>query len=405
MKIAALTTYFDPEENGLTRYINGLYGALLKEHPEIEVDVITFDTLKTKKYKEKTNNRTIYRLDCIPMLGRTYAVLTKKGKKQLREIFQNNSYDLINTHTRFFLSSYYGIRLSKKYHIPVIHTEHGSGFVKHSRRPIEWAAKAYDLTLGKYVLKNADLVCGVSESCCQFAKKLGAKKTAVVSNGINLEFWKSESVPSLEKKGGGGSLLKRDLGINNNDIVFTFIGRLIPEKGVQNLIEVLYGLPFRPLSRNPKKNQKILSRSRIKCGMTIEQWELLIIGDGFYRRELEKLVKKYKLEDKILFWGAKNQKEVRNILRITDLFINPSLASEGLPTTILEAAACGCRVLSSDKGGSVEVLNKENLYRAGNLTELKKKILRYRKIPVPKAEKFDWQEIADEYYRLILKIK
>jgi len=403
MKIAVLTTYFNPEENGLTRYINGLYGVLLEKHPEIEIDVIAFDTLKTKNYRQKTKNWTIYRIDCIPILGRTYAIPTRKGKKQLRDIFQKNSYDLINTHTRFFLTSYYGIKMGKKYGIPVIHTEHGSGFVKHNCKAVEWIAKIYDLTLGKYVLKNADLVCGVSQSACRFAKKLGAKKTGVVYNGINVKFW--QNTPSFV------SPLVRGRNSGDSETVFTFVGRLIPEKGVQDLIEVLKILNTPPprLERGYSSQEENGIQSPLERGVSARgedgvcefNWKLFIIGDGFYRKELEKLVKKYQLEDKILFLGAKNQKEVRDILKTTDLFINPSLASEGLPTTILEAAACDCRVLSSDKGGSIEVLTKESLYKAGDLDALKKKILSYNKIPVPNVDKFDWKLIAEKYYRLL----
>jgi len=360
MRIAVLTTYFDPEENGLTRYIGGLYGALRKKHPEIQVDVITFDTLRTKKYFEKKKNWDIYRIDCLPILGRTYAVPTKRGRRQLREIFRKNTYDLINTHTRFFLTSYYGLKLGKKYKTPVIHTEHGSDFVKHSCRPVEWIAKGYDYTLGRHVLKNADLVCGVSESACRFARKLGAGKTEVVYNGINVKFWQAAQRTRPTKK---------------NAINFTFVGRLIAEKGVQDLITAL--------KENP------------------HNWRLRVVGDGPHRKNLENLVGKYGLEDRIQFLGAKSQKEIRDILGKTDLFINPSLASEGLPTTILEAAATGCRVLSSDKGGSVEALDKENLYPAGNLTELKAKILDYQKLPVPTVDKFDWANISDQYYRAI----
>lgn len=362
IKIAVLTTYFDPEENGLTRYINGLYCALLDKHLDIEVDVITFDTMRTGKYSDKTKYFNIFRIDCIPILDRTYAIPTKKGRKQLHQIFEQNPYDFINTHTRFFLTSYYGIKFGEKYLIPVIHTEHGSGFVKHSCKPVAWIAKVYDYTLGKYVFKNADLVCGVSRSACDFSKKLGARKTEVVYNGIDTKFWEAGS---------------RKQTVISNDVIFTFVGRLIPEKGVQDLIEAL---------------------SEIKTN-----WKLNIIGDGHFRNKLEKLVKKYQLEDKIQFLGAKSQKEIQEILQKSDLFINPSIASEGLPTTILEAAVTGCRVLSSDKGGSVEVLGKENLFEAGNLAELKEKILNYKKIPVTTVEKFDWQNIAKKYFKLLKK--
>ncbi|MBM3256656.1 MAG: glycosyltransferase family 4 protein, partial [Candidatus Moranbacteria bacterium] len=369
----------DPEENGLTRYINGLYGALLKNHPKIQVDIVTFDTLRTKKYFERKKNWNIYRIDCLPILGRTYALPTKKGKKQLQEIFRKNSYDLINTHTRFFLTSYYGIKLGKKYHIPVIHTEHGSDFVKHQSKAIELIAKIYDHALGRHTLRNARLVCGVSQSACRFAKKLGARKTEVVYNGIDKKFWQV----------GSGQWV---VGRNDKKIIFTFIGRLIPEKGVQDLIEVLY----------------IIENARLPDGqgkLKMEKsWTLLVVGDGHYRQNLENLTKKYGLGDKIKFLGAKSQQEIRKILQKTDLFINPSIASEGLPTTILEAAACGTRVLSSDKGGSVEVLDQGNLYPAGNLDALKEKIQNYKKIPVPAVEKFDWENIADKYRKIIFEL-
>ena len=407
MKIAVFTTYFDPEENGLTGYINGLYGALLKKHPDIKIDIIAFDTLKTKKPFEKKPNWNVHRLNCIPILGRTYAIPTIRGLRQLKEIFNKNSYAIINTHTRFFLTSYLGVKYGKKYRIPVIHTEHGSDFVKHRKKIIETIAKVYDLTLGKYVLKNAAIVCGVSKSACDFAKKLGAKKMEVVYNGIDTKFWKKTPflVSPLTR---GKNLLASEASRGSSKITFTFVGRLIPEKGVQDLIETLHSLSSRPLSRDLEKKSENISGSRVALclsGMTANNWELLIVGDGFYRKNLEDLVKKCGLEDKIKFLGTRDQEEIRDILHNTDLFINPSLASEGLPTTILEAAACGCPVLSSDKGGSVEVLEEKNLYPAGNLMELKKKISNYQKIPVPKVDKFNWKNISESYYRIIKKYR
>lgn len=367
MKIAILTTYFDPEENGLTRYINGLYLALIEKHPEIRIEIITFDTLKTKKYNQKTKNWVIRRIDCMPILGRTYAIPTLKGLKQLKKIFNKNSYNLINTHTRFFLSSYLGVKYGKKYGIPVLHTEHGSGFVKHQNQIVELIAKLYDLTLGKYVFKNATKVCGVSRSACQFAEKLGAGKTEVIYNGIDLSFWKEKI---------NENRLKEELHIKKDEVVFCFVGRLIPEKGCQDLIKVL-------------------------CEVKSINWKLLVIGDGFYKKELEKMVNKLNIKEKVIFLGQKNEKDVRNIIRISDLVINPSYASEGGPRTIIEAGACGCPILSSDNGLAIEILKKDSLYSSRNLEELKNKILSYKQIPIPDVAKFDWENISKKYYKLI----
>lgn len=367
MKIAILTTYFWPDENGLTRYIDGLYSSLLEKHPEIEVDVIAFDTLKTGKYEEKYKKFNIHRVKCVPILGRTYAFPTIGGCRQIKKIFQENKYDIINTHTRFFLTSFLGIRLGKKYDIPIVHTEHGSGFVLTENRVVNWIAKIFDLTLGKYVLKNAKIICGVSESVCVFAKKLGAKKTAVIYNGINVSFWNE----GRDKKN-----YRKELGIIQDEEVISFVGRLVPSKGCQNLIKALKDI-------NTLK------------------WRLIIAGDGFHERNIKQMTGDYKLSEKIIFLGRQNQEQIRDLLQASDLFLNPSLASEGLPTTLLEASVAGCRCLSSDKGGSVEVLGKENIYPAGDIKSLREKISNYKKLPVADVQHFDWENIGEKFYGIL----
>lgn len=367
MKIAILTTYFWPDENGLTRYIDGLYSSLLKNHPDVEVDVIAFDTLKTGKYEEKYKNFNVHRVKCLPILGRTYAFPTISGCRQIKKIFRKNKYDIINTHTRFFLTSFLGIRLGKKYGIPVVHTEHGSGLVLTENKVVNWIAKIFDLTLGKYVLKNSRIVCGVSKSACEFAKKIGAKKTAVVYNGINISFW---------NQAGDREKIREELKIEKNDAMITFVGRLVPSKGCQNLIKAL-------------KDSNTL------------KWRLIIAGDGFFENDLKKLVGEHNLSKKVIFFGRQNPQQIRDLLRASDLFVNPSLASEGLPTTLLEASAADCRCLSSDKGGSVEVLGKENIYPAGDIEVLKEKISNYKKLLVADVRQFDWENISEKFYSVL----
>jgi len=367
MKIVVLTTYFWPEENGLTRYIDGLYSNLLKSHPDVEVDVIAFDTLKTGKYFEKYKKFSVYRIKCVPILGRTYAFPTIKGLRQLKKIFKEKKYNAINTHTRFFLTSFFGIRLGKKYSIPVVHTEHGSGFVRTENRLVNGIAKIFDITLGKYVLKNAKIVCGVSESVCVFAKKLGAKKTAIVYNGIVISFW--DKAEDRQK-------IREELKIDKGDEVISFVGRQVPSKGCQDLIQAL-------------------------AGIDLAGWKLLVVGDGFFERKLKKTAADLGLSEKVIFLGHQNPERIRDIFQAADLFVNPSLASEGLPTTLLEASTAGCRCLSSDKGGSVEVLGKENIYPAGDIESLREKISNYKKLPMADVRQFDWEQISEKFYSVL----
>ena len=368
MKIAIVITYFWPEQNGITRYISGLYSALKKNHPEVEIDVIAFDTMRTGIFKESNNDFKIYRIECSPMMHRTYAMPTFAGVKRVKKIFKENQYDVINIHTRFFFSSFMGLKMGKKFDIPVIHIEHGSGFVEHENFFIKNIAKIYDLTLGKYVLKNSDQVFGVSESVCRFAEKLGARKTEIIYNGIDLSFW--------SKKNNKREVVRKKYGIKEKEAAFVFVGRLVNSKGGINLIETL----------------SIIDNI---------DWKLLIVGEGPEKYNLKKLVKERHLEEKILFIGSLKAQEIKEILQSSDLFINPSLASEGMPTTILEASASGCRAISSDKGGSVEILPEENIFKAGDNKSLKEKIINYDKIIPVDVSKFEWGTISKKFYDLI----
>ncbi len=367
MKIAILTTYFHPEENGLTRYIEGLYSALLKNHPEIEVEVIAFDTLKTGKADEKWGKFKIHRVKSWQFMGRTYAIPTPGGYLQIKKIFAENQYDSINTHTRFFFSSFLGIWFGKKYSIPVVHTEHGSGFVQNGNFWVELIAKIYDYTLGKYTLKNSAIVCGVSQSVCAFAKRLGAKEAHTIYNGIETDFW---------KKNLNADNIRKEMGVSEEEKVFTFVGRLVPSKGCQDILEAL---------------------REVKAF----RWKLFVVGDGAYRKNLEALIVKNNFGGRVVFLGMCKKEKIRAVLQITDLFINASFASEGLPTTILEAAATGARCVSSDMGGSVEIVGEENVYPARDITTLRGKIANYEKIKKTDITRFDWDNIAEKYFAVL----
>jgi len=83
---------------------------------------------------------------------------------------------------------------------------------------------------------------------------------------------------------------------------------------------------------------------------------LTIIGEGAERKNLENLIAKYQLEDKVFMKGKKSQLEVRNELWEHDLYLLAAVAltdgrreTQGLAT--LEAQACGLAVIVFDSGG------------------------------------------------------
>jgi glycosyltransferase involved in cell wall biosynthesis len=335
MKILFFTTNFYPYAGGLENYVLNLSEELVKRG--IQADVLTFNPGNLPE-TESYRGINIYRIPAYNVLGKTYSFpkWNQKTKKILKEL-KDKKYDYVNTQTRFFLSTLLGGWFARKNRIRWIHTEHGNTFVKHKNKLIQSLAWAYDQTFGRWVFERAWKVIGISKPCCNFAIKMGAypKKVYYIPNSIDISKFKKVKAN-----------LKLRLNIPKANKVITFVGRLIYAKGVQDLINACTGLP---------------------------NITLLMVGDGPYREELEKLAKENGV--KAFFLGTKNQKEVIEILSITDLFVNPSY-SEGLPTSVLEAAAMGIPIIATDVGGTKEIIDKESgiLVAPGKTKEIERSL-------------------------------
>ena len=82
--------------------------------------------------------------------------------------------------------------------------------------------------------------------------------------------------------------------------------------------------------------------------------KLLITGEGSHRQELERRAGKLGLSTCVRFVGWVDN--IADFFRTIDLFLVPSIDSEGLPTTILEAMASGRVVVATDVGGAAEAI-------------------------------------------------
>ncbi len=91
-----------------------------------------------------------------------------------------------------------------------------------------------------------------------------------------------------------------------------------------------------------------------------------IIGEGYYKSSLKKLVKKLKLENFITFKGF--VKEVEEELTNFDIYVQPSL-SESFGLAIVQAMSLGLPVVATNTGGIPEVVTEG---KSGILVELGK---------------------------------
>ena len=101
---------------------------------------------------------------------------------------------------------------------------------------------------------------------------------------------------------------------------------------------------------------------------------LVLVGDGKYRTQLEALVAKLDVENRITFAGQVNSGELlRTHLDRAALFVLPS-RTEGLPRAMIEAMARGLPCIGTPVGGVPELLPPEDLVPAGDAAALAQKI-------------------------------
>ena len=317
-RILIFTAYFYPHLGGYAKNIYQLSGRLTERG--YKIDVVTCNTEGAPAEEELYGIR-IHRLPSWNFLGSTYPVL-KPTLTTSRILFRllTSKFDLINTQTRFFSTSFLGLIFAKIRGKPLVHTERGT---RHSVLPnklIESLGKAYDHTIGSLIVKSSARSIAVSEAAAGFLKHLGAKNTIVIPNGIDTNVFRRIKVDSTKSLGLDGA------------IVITFVGRLIYAKGVQDLIFAF------PMIKEAIPNVK-----------------LLIAGDGPYRRQLEELAVGTGYGEAINFLGQKSREQIIEILNVTDVFVNPSY-SEGLPTSVMEAAAVGVPIVATDVGGTREII-------------------------------------------------
>lgn len=119
-----------------------------------------------------------------------------------------------------------------------------------------------------------------------------------------------------------------------------------------------------------RKNQMFLLKFIFELRKFGINASLKFLGEGTYRKKLEKTIEKYHLENQVKIIGY--DKNIKKYLLETDYYICAS-SIEGLPFNILEAMHCGCVILSSDIKGSQDLIKDyENgiLYKLDDINDL-----------------------------------
>ena len=231
---------------------------------------------------------------------------------QIYRHLRRASIDIVHTHIS--KAGILGRQAARWAGVPlVLHTYHGV--------PEEWVGDSPKARLFRAVERRAarttDAIVAVSGAVREDILNLGIggnSRWEVVYNGIAPAFFALEGAQPSGERG----------------LRLVTIGSLTPEKGVDVMLRALPSVV------------------RLHPGV-----ELVVVGDGPLRPELEGLARELGVAECVRFVGL--AKDVRLWLRECALFVAPS-RREGMGIAVVEAMAMGCPVVASRVGGLAEVV-------------------------------------------------
>ena len=213
----------------------------------------------------------------------------------------------------------YAIRLAEEFKTPIISHIHTN--LLHI--PSEENLKVMSVTKG---------FISVSEYIKNEIKKIGIKKEIrVVYNGLDADIFNRKNIIPISRA---------ELGFKENDFIVIFWGRLVPDKGIKELI---------------------LAIQQLK---DYEDIKLLVIGGinyadsendtNVFHKELKEIAQE--LDNRVKFTGFIPYKEIPRYLSIANVSAIPSHINEAFGMTCIEACAMGLPVIATNDGGIPETL-------------------------------------------------
>jgi glycosyltransferase involved in cell wall biosynthesis len=349
MKILQVIPYFTPKRGGDVSVCYNLSKQLVKLGHE--VTIITSDFEYDEQYTKslEVTGVKVIPFHCVANI-KLFLISLSMNKWLKKEII---AFDVIHMHD---LRSYQSIivhRYAKKYKIPYALQPHGSTPRIIEKRRLKWL---FDVAFGYKILKDANRVISVSKEEAVYDQQMGVndKKISVIYNGMDIESFKN--LPEYGR-------FRREYGIAGKIILY--LGRIHKSKGIDFLINAF--------SKLIKEMDDVV---------------LVIAGsDDGYKEELEKLVEKSNLSDKVRFTGFVEEKDKLSAYVDADLFMHTVRYMGGVGLTPLEAILCDTPVIVTEECG--EVVKEANcgyLVKYGDVNDLKQKMNRLIANPKEGAE-------------------
>ncbi|QVK19407.1 glycosyltransferase [Mycoplasmatota bacterium] len=263
------------------------------------------------------------------------------SKRKLNQI----DFDILHVHCPFS-SGQLALKLAQKKQIPIVASFHSKFYddFKQALKNDFLAKLAVKRIVSFY--EKVDYVWTVNESTAETLKSYGFnKKIEIMPNGTDFK----ANIDINENK----KYMNELYHIQNNELVFLFVGQHIWQKNIKLIVEAL----------------KQLKQSNLP-------FKMFFIGEGYAKNDLMSLVNQYSLTNHVQFMGKITNRELlKRFFARADLFIFPSVY-DNAPIVVREAAALNTPSIVIDGSNAQEgIIDGVNGFTClENVTSLANKI-------------------------------
>lgn len=308
-----------PNLGGIERYVYNVAKRLTAEGHS--VTVLTSNVFRLPGH-EVADGVEIYRMPCFNVMKGRYPMPKRNGEfRKLKKELMSKRFDLTVVNARFYLHSHFCAKLAKKQGSTCVAIDHGSAHMTVGNRLLDALGARWEHFLTWRLKKYCKRYFGVSRAACDWLRHFGIAAEGTLYNAVDPdELTKAAQSPVCD--------YRAELGIPEGSVVFAYAGRLVEEKGAAQLAQA-----FRKADINGSF--------------------LLYAGDGQLREAIDA---EAKADGRIKTLGKLDFPHVAALLKAADIFCLPTVYPEGLPTSLLEAAAVGDFIISTTYGGGRELV-------------------------------------------------
>lgn len=300
------------------------------KHLQHVANVVVFAPQASDKNYREDRPYPVYRSKQVKILFTDYNLPLPWIDRSFKRILKDIHLDLVHIHSPFSMGQM-GIRYAKKHHVPVIGTLHSQYKLDFYERTKSKIITEIALKEMIHTFNQCDELWAVNQRIADIYSHDGTRiMPRVQRNATDMTPIKDDIKENA---------LKKQCDIKHDEKILLYVGRLDVVKNLDFMLEALYRLRLKGF-----------------------KFKMIFVGSGPYEKDMQAAIKKYGLQDKVIFAGRITDRIALALYyKIADLFLFPSIydssslvqieaASQKTPTLFLKDTATSSTVTENVNG-------------------------------------------------------